>query len=60
MGISQFVNDSKRILKLATKPSKKEMWMNTKVSILAMFLVGMLSYLIQVLMTIITGNWVGT
>ncbi|MCF2135783.1 MAG: protein translocase SEC61 complex subunit gamma [Candidatus Thorarchaeota archaeon] len=60
MGISQFVNDSRRILKLATKPSKKEMWMNTKVSILAMFLVGMLSYLIQVLMTIITGNWVGT
>ncbi len=60
MGISEFVNDSRRILKLATKPSRKEMWMNTKVSILAMFLVGLLSYLIQVLMTIITGNWYGS
>ncbi len=60
MGISQFVNDSRRILKLATKPSRKELWMSTRVSLLAMVLVGMLSYIIQILMTIVTSNWVGS
>ncbi len=60
MGVSQFINDSKRILRLATKPSRKELWMSTKVSLLAMVLVGMLSFVVQVIMTIVTGNWFGS
>ncbi len=59
MGISEFIKDSKRILKLATKPSRKELWMSTKVSILAMFLVGMLSFVIQYMMTVLTSQWGG-
>jgi len=57
MGIGTFINDSRRILKLATKPARKELWMSTKVSLLAMVLVGMLSFIIQVFMTLITSNW---
>jgi len=57
MGVSEFINDSRRILKLATKPSRKELWMSTKVSLLAMVLVGMVSFIIQIIMITITGNW---
>ena len=57
MGLGNFIKESRRILKLATKPARKEMWMSIKVSLLGMFLVGMLSFIIQVLMTLITANW---
>jgi protein translocase SEC61 complex gamma subunit len=57
MGVGDFINDSRRILKLSTKPSRKELWMSTRVSILAMFLVGLLSFVIQVVLSIITAGW---
>lgn len=57
MGLGNFIKESRRILKLATKPARKELWMSTKVSLLAMVLVGMLSFMIQILMTLITADW---
>jgi len=57
MGVGEFINDSRRILKLATKPSRKELWMSSKVSLLAMVLVGMVSFIIQIIMVTITGQW---
>jgi protein translocase SEC61 complex gamma subunit len=57
MGVGEFINDSRRILKLATKPSRKELWMSAKVSLLAMVLVGMVSFIIQIIMVTITGQW---
>ena len=57
MGVSEFINNSRRILKLATKPSRKELWLSGRVSLLAMVAVGMLSFIIQVLMTVVTANW---
>lgn len=57
MGVGEFINDSRRILKLATKPSRKELWMSARVSLLAMVLVGMVSFMIQMVMTLITGGW---
>ncbi|TFF84322.1 protein translocase SEC61 complex subunit gamma [Candidatus Thorarchaeota archaeon] len=57
MGVTEFINESRRILKLATKPSRKELWTSAKISLLAMVLVGGLSFIVQVIMTLITGNW---
>ncbi|MBE0526213.1 protein translocase SEC61 complex subunit gamma [Candidatus Thorarchaeota archaeon] len=57
MGVGSFINDSRRILKLATKPSRKELWTSTKISLLAMVLVGALSFIIQVVMNLITSGW---
>ncbi|MHA1961228.1 MAG: protein translocase SEC61 complex subunit gamma [Candidatus Thorarchaeota archaeon] len=59
MGISEFIKESRRILRLATKPSKTELWLSTRVSLLAMIAVGMLSFIIQVLMTTVTSGWGG-
>jgi protein translocase SEC61 complex gamma subunit len=57
MGVGEFINESRRILKLATKPSRTELWTSTKISLLAMVLVGGLSFIVQVIMILITGNW---
>lgn len=57
MGVGSFINDSRRILKLATKPSRKELWTSTKISLLAMTLVGLLSFIVQVIMTLLTSDW---
>ncbi|MEM4735429.1 MAG: protein translocase SEC61 complex subunit gamma [Candidatus Thorarchaeota archaeon] len=57
MGLSKFISDSRRILKLATRPSREEMSMSLKISLLAMFLVGFLSFVIQLVMTLITTGW---
>ncbi|NOR38370.1 MAG: protein translocase SEC61 complex subunit gamma [Candidatus Thorarchaeota archaeon] len=57
MGIGSFISNSRRILKLATKPSRKELWMSAKISVLAMFLVGLLSFGIQYLMLVVTAQW---
>jgi protein translocase SEC61 complex gamma subunit len=57
MGVGEFINDSRRILKLATKPSRKELWMSSRVSLLGMVLVGLVSFIIQIIMITITSNW---
>ncbi|MHA2068245.1 MAG: protein translocase SEC61 complex subunit gamma [Candidatus Thorarchaeota archaeon] len=57
MGISEFLQESRRILKLATKPSRTELWTSTKITVLAMILVGVLSFIVQVFMTTITSTW---
>ncbi len=57
MGIGSFISNGIRILKLATKPSRKELWMSAKISLLAMFLVGLLSFGIQYLMLVVTAQW---
>jgi preprotein translocase subunit Sss1 len=44
-------------LKLATKPSRKELWLSARITVLAMVLVGMLSFIVQVFMIVITGDW---
>lgn len=57
MGISEFLRESRRILKLATKPSRTELWTSTKITLLAMVLVGLLSFIVQIFMTTVTGSW---
>ncbi len=57
MGIGDFLRESRRILKLATKPARKELWLSLRITILGMILVGMLSYIIQIVMSLITADW---
>jgi protein translocase SEC61 complex gamma subunit len=59
MGVGEFLRDSRRILRLATKPTRGEIWSSTKISLLAMVLVGLLSFIVQVLMTTLTSGWAG-
>lgn len=57
MGVGDFIRESMRVLKLATKPSRQEFWSSIKIALLGMFLVGMLSFIVQLLMTALTALW---
>lgn len=57
MGISEFIKESRRILKLATKPSRTELWTSMKITVLAMVLVGLLSFIVQIFMVTLTSEW---
>lgn len=51
--IISFFQSTKRIIKVATKPSKKDYWLVTKICLIGMVLLGVISYVIQLLFTLL-------
>ena len=51
-----FISDSIRLMKIAKKPSRKELWIVIKVTAVGMTLLGMLGFLIQVAGQVIIGQ----
>ncbi len=45
--IQSFWHNSKRIFKIAHKPTKKEYWMMTKISIVGFLILGVISFIIH-------------
>jgi len=50
----QFLKDAKRILKIANKPSRKEYFMVFKIVLIGMFILGLLSYVIQLIASVVS------
>jgi len=48
-----FWENTKRIIKLSKKPTRKEIWMQFKVSMLALFAVGLVGFVIKLLFNFI-------
>lgn len=53
--VSEFWENTKRIMKLAQQPSRKEVWMQLKITILGLFVVGGVGFVITLIMSVITG-----
>jgi len=47
-----FINDSKRVLKIANKPSRKEYFLVFKICSIGLVLLGVLSYVIQLIFSV--------
>jgi len=47
-----FVKNSKRILKIANKPNRKEYWLVFKICGIGIVILGVLSYVIQLIFTV--------
>ncbi|MFX1256267.1 MAG: protein translocase SEC61 complex subunit gamma [Promethearchaeota archaeon] len=47
-----FVKNAKRILKIANKPSRKEYWLVFKICGIGLVILGVLSYIIQLIFTV--------
>lgn len=52
--VGLFWENTKRIAKLAKRPTRQEIWLQFRISMLGLFAVGALGYFIQLIMTIIT------
>ncbi len=48
-----FTKDAKRIMKIANKPSRKEYWMVFKICFIGMVILGVISYVIQLLFSLL-------
>ena len=55
MGFRSFLKSASRLLKLAKKPGRSELWLSVKICILGVLVVGALSFLIKLISSLIQG-----
>jgi protein translocase SEC61 complex gamma subunit len=53
--VSEFWENTKRIVQLAQQPTRQEIWMQLKITILGLFVVGGAGFVITLIMSVITG-----
>ncbi|MCW3974886.1 MAG: protein translocase SEC61 complex subunit gamma [Candidatus Bathyarchaeota archaeon] len=49
MGIGSFIESTKRVLRVASKPSRTELWMLVRVTAIGIAIVGGIGFMIKVL-----------
>jgi protein translocase SEC61 complex gamma subunit len=52
--VAEFYENTKRIVQLSQRPSRKEIWMQFKLSMLGLLVVGAVGYIIRLIMTVVT------
>jgi len=55
--IGMFWENTKRIIKLSKKPTRKEIWMQFKISMLALFAVGAVGFVIKLLFLFVSQSY---
>ena len=57
--VSEFWNNTKRIVQLSQRPSRQEVWMQFKLSMLGLFVIGAVGYFIRLIMIVVTAQFGG-
>ncbi len=57
--VSEFWNNTKRIVQLSQRPSRQEVWMQFKLSMLGLFVIGAVGYFIRLIMIVVTAQFAG-
>ncbi|MFW9935639.1 MAG: protein translocase SEC61 complex subunit gamma [Promethearchaeota archaeon] len=57
--VSEFWENTKRIVQLSQRPSRQEIWMQFKLSMLGLFVVGAVGFFIRFIMIVVTGRFAG-
>ncbi|MDH5448976.1 MAG: protein translocase SEC61 complex subunit gamma [Candidatus Bathyarchaeota archaeon] len=55
MGIRSFIQSVSRLLKLATKPGRSEIWQSTKICFLGIAAVGVVGFVIKLISMFLSG-----
>lgn len=55
MGLRSFLQSSARLLRLATKPGRSELWLSVKICFLGILVVGFVGFIIKLIAGILTG-----
>ncbi|MCK4478584.1 protein translocase SEC61 complex subunit gamma [Candidatus Bathyarchaeota archaeon] len=55
MGIKSFLQSISRLLKLATKPGRSELWQSTKICLLGIGAVGAVGFVIKLISFVLQG-----
>lgn len=54
--IKSFLSSARRLLRLATKPGRSELWLSIKICFLGTALVGIIGFIIKLIATTLTGR----
>ena len=55
MGLSSFLESVNRVLRLASKPGREEIWLSVKIGILGVSVLGIIGFVIRFLSAMIQG-----
>ncbi|MFX1565771.1 MAG: protein translocase SEC61 complex subunit gamma [Promethearchaeota archaeon] len=55
--VSEFWENTKRIVQLSQRPTRQEMWMQFKLSMLGLFVVGVVGFFIRLIMIVVTNQF---
>ena len=55
MGLRSFLQSSSRLLKLAVKPGRTELWLSIKICVLGIVVLGIIGYVIKLIAGILSG-----
>jgi protein translocase SEC61 complex gamma subunit len=53
LGLRSFFQSASRLLKLATKPGRTELWLSIKICFLGIIAIGGIGYIIQLIATVL-------
>lgn len=56
MGVRSFLSSARRLLRLATKPGRSELWLSIKICILGTALIGIIGFVIKLVATTLMGT----
>ena len=56
MGLRSFLSSASRILKLAKKPGREELWLSMKICFLGVLVIGVLGYIIKLISGMLQGG----
>jgi len=55
LGLRSFLQSSVRLLRLAVKPGRSELWLSIKICFLGILVVGVVGFLVKLIAGILTG-----
>jgi protein translocase SEC61 complex gamma subunit len=55
LGLRSFFQSASRLLKLATKPGRTELWLSIKICFLGVIVIGGIGYIIQLIGSVLPG-----
>jgi protein translocase SEC61 complex gamma subunit len=49
MGLRSFLSSTRRLMKLAKKPGRDELWISIRISVLGVVVIGVVGYIIKII-----------
>jgi protein translocase SEC61 complex gamma subunit len=56
MGLRSFLSSTRRLMKLAVKPRRDELWISIRICVLGVIVIGVLGYIIKIISSLIQGS----
>jgi len=56
MGLRAFLSSTRRLMKLAKKPGRDELWISIRISVLGVVVIGVVGYIIKIISSFLQGG----